>query len=231
MLTDTDHKSGFKLQSMLLARMFQLVETNEITVPLFDPSQVPDPNMSNSVFLREYTANLLKSAFPHIQKFVPTVLFLSRRLSDHSPKRTNPSFRRWPARVPQRHQQVQACSSGFPHSTQGVLGGQRRALFGRKGGGSATEGAGRAGSRYAHSGHAQAFTTRRQGRGHLIKRTQVHCTRDINVSQSDVFYIHQSLVCFNVFLSPVGSSFFIVVIYPAIALFSSLTAYINVTLA
>lgn len=67
-LTDTDHKSGFKLQSMLLARMFQLIETNQITVPLFDPSQVPDANVSNAIFLREYTANLLKSAFPHVQK-------------------------------------------------------------------------------------------------------------------------------------------------------------------
>ncbi|THG98585.1 hypothetical protein EW026_g3626 [Hermanssonia centrifuga] len=66
-LTDTDHKSGFKLQSMLLARMFQLVETNQITVPLFDPSTVPDANVTNSVFLREYTANLLKAAFPHVQ--------------------------------------------------------------------------------------------------------------------------------------------------------------------
>lgn len=66
-LTDTDHKSGFKLQSMLLARMFQLVETNQITVPLFDPAAVTDPNMSNSLFLREYIANLLKSAFPHVQ--------------------------------------------------------------------------------------------------------------------------------------------------------------------
>lgn len=67
-LTDTDHKSGFKIQSVLLARMFQLVESGFITVPLFDPSQVPDPSMSNAVFLREYTANLLKSAFPHVQK-------------------------------------------------------------------------------------------------------------------------------------------------------------------
>ncbi|KAI0736893.1 CRM1 C terminal-domain-containing protein [Fomitopsis betulina] len=66
-LTDTDHKSGFKLQSMLLARMFQIVETGHITVPLFDPSTVPDPSMSNSTFLKEYTANLLKSAFPHVQ--------------------------------------------------------------------------------------------------------------------------------------------------------------------
>ncbi|KAH9934873.1 CRM1 C terminal-domain-containing protein [Fomitopsis serialis] len=66
-LTDTDHKSGFKLQSLLLARMFQLAETNAITVPLFDPASVPDPSMGNSRFLKEYTANLLKTAFPHVQ--------------------------------------------------------------------------------------------------------------------------------------------------------------------
>lgn len=66
-LTDTDHKSGFKLQSVLLARMFQLVEQNAIQIPLYDPSQVSDPNVTNSMFLREYTANLLKTAFPHIQ--------------------------------------------------------------------------------------------------------------------------------------------------------------------
>jgi len=62
-LTDTDHKSGFKLQSVLLARMFQLVEMNLIRTPLFDPSQTT----SNATFLREYTANLLKTAFPHVQ--------------------------------------------------------------------------------------------------------------------------------------------------------------------
>ncbi|KAI5115713.1 hypothetical protein M0805_009262 [Coniferiporia weirii] len=66
-LTDADHKSGFKLQSVLLARMFQLVETNQIQAPLFDPVTVPDPNVSNPAFLREYCTNLLKSAFPHMQ--------------------------------------------------------------------------------------------------------------------------------------------------------------------
>ncbi|KAH7889656.1 CRM1 C terminal-domain-containing protein [Phlebopus sp. FC_14] len=65
-LTDTDHKSGFKLQSLLLARLFQLVETNQIQSPLFDPAQMPDPNITNSVFLKEYCANLLKAAFPHV---------------------------------------------------------------------------------------------------------------------------------------------------------------------
>ncbi|KAH6919010.1 Crm1-F1 [Coprinopsis sp. MPI-PUGE-AT-0042] len=65
-LTDADHKSGFKLQSLLLARMFQLVEMGVVQSPLFDPAQVPDPNISNSTFLKEYTANLLKTAFPHV---------------------------------------------------------------------------------------------------------------------------------------------------------------------
>jgi exportin-1 len=65
-LTDSDHKSGFKLQSLLLQRLFQLVEQNQIQTPLFGPAQVPDPNVTNALFLREYTKNLLKSAFPHV---------------------------------------------------------------------------------------------------------------------------------------------------------------------
>jgi exportin-1 len=67
-LTDADHKSGFKLQSLLLGRMIQLVATSQIQAPLFDPSVVTDPNMTNAMFTREYTANLLKSAFPHASK-------------------------------------------------------------------------------------------------------------------------------------------------------------------
>jgi len=50
----------------MLARMFQLVELNVIQTPLYDPSQV-DASMTNVIFLREYTANLLKTAFPHVQ--------------------------------------------------------------------------------------------------------------------------------------------------------------------
>lgn len=69
-LTDTDHKSGFKLQVVVLARMFQLVDTEPIPARLFDPAQVPDPNMTNLVFLREYTANLLHGAFPHVPAYV-----------------------------------------------------------------------------------------------------------------------------------------------------------------
>jgi len=65
-LTDTDHKSGFKLQVTVLARMFQLVDTEPIPAQLFDPAQVPDPGVSNLVFLTGYTENLLRSAFPHV---------------------------------------------------------------------------------------------------------------------------------------------------------------------
>ena len=41
---------------------------------MFDPAAVPDPSMSNSTFLKEYTANLLKSAFPHVQMYVSCVI-------------------------------------------------------------------------------------------------------------------------------------------------------------
>jgi exportin-1 len=66
-LTDTDHKSGFKLQSLLLARMFQLVDTNAIQTPLFNPAEVPDPSITNAQYLRQFCENLLKMAFPHVQ--------------------------------------------------------------------------------------------------------------------------------------------------------------------
>jgi len=66
-LTDSDHKSGFKHQSLMLQRLFQLVESNSIHAPLFDASTQPNPPSSNQQFLREYTATLLKNAFPHLQ--------------------------------------------------------------------------------------------------------------------------------------------------------------------
>ncbi|WFC98328.1 Karyopherin transporter [Malassezia yamatoensis] len=66
-LTDSDHKSGFKTQCLLLARIFELIETERITAPLWDPSQITDPNMNNRVYIRQYTANLLTTAFPHVQ--------------------------------------------------------------------------------------------------------------------------------------------------------------------
>jgi len=65
-MTDTEHKSGFKLQSVILARMFQLVKTGQVQAPLFDPATVGNPAMTNQQFLKEYCAHLLKTAFPHV---------------------------------------------------------------------------------------------------------------------------------------------------------------------
>ncbi|KAF9438397.1 Karyopherin transporter [Entomortierella beljakovae] len=66
-LTDNNHKSGFKLQSQVLARMFYLVDSGAVQAPLFTPSQVSDPNVTNPVFLKDYMMNLLQNAFPHLQ--------------------------------------------------------------------------------------------------------------------------------------------------------------------
>ncbi|KAF7731603.1 Karyopherin transporter [Apophysomyces ossiformis] len=66
-LTDRDHKSGFKGQTEVLARLFQLVTSNQIQVPLYDPSQVSDPSMSNAQFLEGHVTTLLQNAFPHLQ--------------------------------------------------------------------------------------------------------------------------------------------------------------------
>jgi len=67
-LTDSDHKSGFKLQTTLLSRLFQLVESGQIQAPIFDPASVPDPNITNAVYVQQYTLDLLASAFPHVSQ-------------------------------------------------------------------------------------------------------------------------------------------------------------------
>ncbi|KAI9023764.1 nuclear export factor CRM1 [Phycomyces nitens] len=66
-LTDRDHKSGFKGQTEVLAQLFGLVTNHCIQVPLYDQSQVEDPTMSNAQFLEGYVTALLRNAFPHLQ--------------------------------------------------------------------------------------------------------------------------------------------------------------------
>lgn len=65
-LTDPDHKAGFKLQALLLSRLFFFVESGKIQAPLYAPEQAP-PGTPNGQFLREYVANLLQTAFAHLQ--------------------------------------------------------------------------------------------------------------------------------------------------------------------
>ncbi|KAI6250221.1 Exportin-1 [Erysiphe necator] len=70
-LTDTDHKAGFKSQSMLLSRMFYFVHpadgaTPKIQGPIYQPSQAP-VGTSNKEFLGGFVATLLQNAFPNLQ--------------------------------------------------------------------------------------------------------------------------------------------------------------------
>jgi exportin-1 len=52
---------------MLLCRLINLVETNQVGAPLWDPAVVTDPNMTNPLFLKQHIATLLQNAFGHVQ--------------------------------------------------------------------------------------------------------------------------------------------------------------------
>ncbi|KAI1652177.1 CRM1 C terminal-domain-containing protein [Daldinia loculata] len=69
-LTDPDHKAGFKTQSMLLMRMFYFVlpadgSTPKIQGPVYT-DQAP-AGTSNKDFLTEFVGGLLRNAFPNLQ--------------------------------------------------------------------------------------------------------------------------------------------------------------------
>ncbi|KAL9065314.1 MAG: hypothetical protein Q9157_007516 [Trypethelium eluteriae] len=65
-LTDSDHKAGFKSQSMLLAKMFWFVDSGKLQGPIYQSGQAPD-GTSNKDFLREFVGSLLTNAFPNLQ--------------------------------------------------------------------------------------------------------------------------------------------------------------------
>ncbi|KAI5204103.1 hypothetical protein E4T42_04574 [Aureobasidium subglaciale] len=73
-LTDSDHKAGFKYQSMLLAQMFFLVGSGKLNSPIYTSDMAPG-GTSNREFLQNFVGNLLVNAFPNltpaqIQKFI-----------------------------------------------------------------------------------------------------------------------------------------------------------------
>ena len=73
-LTDSDHKAGFKYQSMLLAQMFWLVGSDKLSSPIYTADLAP-AGTSNKEFLQNFVGNLLVNAFPNltpaqIQKFI-----------------------------------------------------------------------------------------------------------------------------------------------------------------
>lgn len=65
-LTDSDHKSGFRLQLQLLSKLIELVELNVIKDPLYQADSAP-AGTTNSSYLKEYLGNMLMSAFTHLQ--------------------------------------------------------------------------------------------------------------------------------------------------------------------
>ncbi|KAK9472421.1 CRM1 C terminal-domain-containing protein [Dipodascopsis tothii] len=66
-LTDADHRAGFKSQAFLLSRMFELVVTDKIKVPIYAEGEAP-AGTPNAQYLREYSVTMLLNAFPHLQK-------------------------------------------------------------------------------------------------------------------------------------------------------------------
>ena len=66
-MTDRLHKSGFKMHATLLRHMFHLVQMNQVTVPMFDPSQQP-PGTTNPQFLVDHISKLLLSSFPNLTR-------------------------------------------------------------------------------------------------------------------------------------------------------------------
>jgi len=66
-VTDTSHTAALTKHTTILSHMFSIAENNGITVLLYDPNQVSNPGMTNELYIKEYTAALLKQAFPHLQ--------------------------------------------------------------------------------------------------------------------------------------------------------------------
>lgn len=86
-LTDTDHKAGFKSQSMLLSRMFYFVAPADgtqpkIQGPIYTQDQAP-VGTSNKEFLGGFVANLLQNAFPNLQPLVSLSTFEFLLLTFH----------------------------------------------------------------------------------------------------------------------------------------------------
>ncbi|KAF2809680.1 uncharacterized protein BDZ99DRAFT_571454 [Mytilinidion resinicola] len=65
-LTDSDHKAGFKSQSMLLAKMFWLVDSGKLQGPIYTENMAP-AGTPNKEFLKNFVGNLLANAFPNLQ--------------------------------------------------------------------------------------------------------------------------------------------------------------------
>ncbi|EQC30849.1 hypothetical protein SDRG_11331 [Saprolegnia diclina VS20] len=68
-LTDRLHKFGFKMHAAILRHMFTIVESNQVSIPLWESLPNPPqmgPNQTNAAFLKEYVANMIGTSFPNM---------------------------------------------------------------------------------------------------------------------------------------------------------------------
>lgn len=75
-VTDNDHKAGFKTQSMLLMKLFYYINPADgtqpkIQGPIYNPDQAA-AGTDNREFVANFVANLLQNAFRNLQAYVLT---------------------------------------------------------------------------------------------------------------------------------------------------------------
>jgi exportin-1 len=65
-LFDSFHKPNFKMHATILARLFNIVETGAVTVPLWKgaPNQFPN----NQTYVRAFVCNLLATNYKNLNK-------------------------------------------------------------------------------------------------------------------------------------------------------------------
>lgn len=63
-LTDAFHKTGFRLQSQILAKLFTIIDSSAITVPLWSAEQGNFPN--NQEYIRGFVSNLIRTSFANL---------------------------------------------------------------------------------------------------------------------------------------------------------------------
>lgn len=82
LLTDSDHKSGFRTQAQILQSFIKLIISNSISAPLYSSEEAP-PGTSNIDYFKEYISNTLVAVFPHLQKN-QVIAFLETLITNES---------------------------------------------------------------------------------------------------------------------------------------------------
>jgi exportin-1 len=80
-VTDNDHKAGFKTQSMLLMKLFYYINPADgsqpkIQGPIYSPDQAA-AGTDNREFVANFVANLLQNAFRNLQAYVSPLPFMT----------------------------------------------------------------------------------------------------------------------------------------------------------